>query len=160
MALGFGIPLAVAAVFFLFKANATVLFFVACATALLFDRGTRGIEKILGSTMSGTPQIHDYIIAAVLVLPVLIGLLLQSRHGKKWVMVQLLPSIASGLILYLLLVRVALYLFHTDLRSGLVWQAFSPREELLVAVGIFLCLVLMPFSGKGGGHHEGKHGKH
>lgn len=160
MALGIGIPLAVTAVFFTFKANAAVLYFIACASALLFDRGTEGIEKILGSTVPGSPQLTDYIVAVLLVLPLIIGLLILSRNGKKWLLTQLVPSLLCGIIIYLTTVRVALYLFDTDWRNGFIWNLFTAREDLLISLGTFTCLILMSFGGKSGGHHESKHGKH
>ena len=159
MALGFAIPLATIVIFYAVKANAAILFFIVCACALLFDRGTDGLETMLGTVAPNAQQAADYVVPALLLLPLMIGLLLLSRHGKKWLMVQLLAAAATGLVLYLLAVRVVLYLYDVDWRSGAVWQIFSAHEDLLVALGIFGCLIAMPFGGKGGGH-EGKHAKH
>lgn len=158
LALGLGIPLAVAAIFFTFKSNAAILFFVACTSSLLFERGTGSLEKVVSSTAS--PQAAQVAAPVLVALPVLIGALVTAKHGKKWLMAQLIPSLLCGLVLYLLAVRVALYSYDKNLQSGPIWQLLSSNEEILLAGGALLCLIALPLGGKGGGKHDDKHGKH
>ena len=158
LALGIGIPLAVVALFYLVKANAAIMFFITCAVVLLYDRGTKNIESILGMAVPNTPQAVDFLLPVLLVLPLIIGLLLQARYGKKWVALQLIPSIITGLLIYILSARVLAYLYDYNIRSGPIWKQLSKHEDLITAIGLFLSLIVLPLAGKGGGHD--KHGKH
>lgn len=159
LAFGVGIPLGIVALFYLLKVNATTMFFIVCGVALLFDRGTKNVEKILTSVLPNLPQAADIIVPVLLVLPIVIGVLLQIRYGKKWLVVQLMPALLTGLLTYILAARVMSYLYDMDFRSGIIWKTLSRHEDVVIAVGMFASLIGIPLAGKGGGHHE-KHGKH
>lgn len=159
LAFGVGIPLGIVGLFYLLKVNATTLFFIACGAALLFDRGTKNIENMLKTVLPNLPQAADIVVPILLILPIVIGVLLQLRYGKKWLVVQLVPAILTGLLIYILAARVMSYLYDMDFRSGMVWKTLSRHEDVVIAVGMFASLMSMPFVGKGGGHH-GKHSKH
>ncbi len=159
LALGVGIPLGIVALFYLLKVNATALFFIVCGAALLFDRGTKNVENILQTIVPNLPQAKNIVVPILVALPVVIGVLMQVRYGKKWLFVQLVPAILTGMLAYILAARIMSYLYDMDFRSGVIWKTLSRHEDVVIAVGMFASLIGLPIAGKGGGHHE-KHGKH
>ena len=145
------------------RVNAAIAFMSLCLGSVLARYTSNDVASIAsGLSSSVSPSLIQWVGVVLLLLPfVLTVLFTRGSVSSKKLLINLLPAIATGLLLALLLIP----LLPPDLQSHLyaqkTWRILDNAQTSVILGGASFSLLALLFTHRGsGGEDHKKHGKH
>ncbi len=148
--------LAPAILAFILRVNAAILFMSLCVGEVLVIFVSNNATSYLSPLSPSGHISFSSMRLALLLLPPILTLLLMFHtvHGKSKLIVDLVPGIATGLLLALLLVPILPAGLSMNIQNASIWHHYYQYQTVIVVFGALSCIVFMLL-----GRQNGKHSK-
>lgn len=141
---------------FMFRSNAAIVFLALCTGSVMAKYVVTSNTAVLKPIASLNLTTLNYLQIGLILLPAVItALLLRERIRGAKVFINLLPSIACGLTVALLIVPLLPYGPKSQIIPEKSWQLLQQYQALVFAAGAVVSFLLL-----WAGRPNKKHGKH
>ena len=147
---------------FVLRVNAAILFMSLCVGEVLVIFVSSNAATFLSPIYpTGNISFSSMRLVLLLLPPILtLLLMLHSVVGKSKLILDLIPGIATGLLLALLIVPILPSGLSVNIQNTSIWHHYFQYQTVIVIFGALSSIVFMLLGRQNGKHSRGGHSKH
>ena len=139
----------------LLKTNAGVVFFSACAGSLLASQLGSDASLISSSVISNQEINKSVAYILLVILPVLLSaVFMRGSVSTAKLVINLLPSVATGLLLALLIVPLLPGGVSEKLVNQTIWSDLQSLQPVILVVGVISSVIMLWLTQKNSKHKK------